>query len=195
MRCFHSYLWGRFCQPVTVAYVASEQTGAQVSRALANAVITFFARTLPCISREFTVRELWTTGLKLSYGAELRPERPDRPAWLWEAGADYFERTTPIALNALAYKIIPGNNKDSYRAIIPGRVRMFCRLAWKIRGLQGKILSVLRLTKASFTFRDGVDYILWKIRRHPLIAMCVLSWRIFLNMTIELAPHHMLIIS
>ena len=30
----------------------------------------------------------------------------------------------------------------------------------------GKLLSVLRLMKASITFANGVDYIAWKIERH-----------------------------
>jgi hypothetical protein len=76
MHCFHSYFWGRFCQPIAMVYIGSEQADTQVNRALANAVITFFTRTIPCIRQEFTVRELWTTGLGLSYAAELRPERP-----------------------------------------------------------------------------------------------------------------------
>ena len=55
------------------------------------------------------------------------------------------------------------------------------------------MLSVLRLVKAVTTFEGGVDYILWKIERHsgvsvevephlrrrPLLAMVVLSWRLY----------------
>jgi hypothetical protein len=49
------------------------------------------------------------------------------------------------------------------------------------------------LLKATLTFEGGVDYILWKIERHsgvtveiepglkrrPLLAMWVLSWRLY----------------
>ena len=37
---------------------------------------------------------------------------------------------------------------------------------WRLRRWQGRILSVLRLTKAAFTFRDCVNYAAWKIERH-----------------------------
>ena len=72
-------------------------------------------------------------------------------------------------------------------------MRFIAGLTWAIRILQGKILSVLRLVKGTLTFDGGVDYILWKIkrhsgvtmeaspflRRHPILAMLVLSWRLY----------------
>jgi len=62
-----------------------------------------------------------------------------------------------------------------------------------LRRIQGKALSLLRLAKAVFTFRGGVDYILWKlerhsgvkieaserVRRHPLIYGWGLAWRLY----------------
>jgi hypothetical protein len=39
-------------------------------------------------------------------------------------------------------------------------------LLWRIRNVLGRLLSILRLFKASFTFKNGVDYIAWKIERH-----------------------------
>jgi hypothetical protein len=62
-----------------------------------------------------------------------------------------------------------------------------------MRIIQGKVLSVLRLIKGTLTFEGGVDYILWKIKRHtgvtvkvgpflkrhPILAMGVLSWRLY----------------
>ena len=35
-----------------------------------------------------------------------------------------------------------------------------------LRRLQGKTLNALRLIKAAFTFKGGLDYAAWKIRRH-----------------------------
>ena len=37
---------------------------------------------------------------------------------------------------------------------------------WRLRRMQGKFLSVARLAKAIFTFENGVDYVLWKVKRH-----------------------------
>jgi hypothetical protein len=52
---------------------------------------------------------------------------------------------------------------------------------------------VLRLLKALFTFKGGIDYVLWKIERHsgvtievaprlrriPLIGIAVIFWRLY----------------
>jgi hypothetical protein len=35
-----------------------------------------------------------------------------------------------------------------------------------MRRVQGKVLSILRLLKASFTFAGGLPYLAWKIERH-----------------------------
>lgn len=37
---------------------------------------------------------------------------------------------------------------------------------WRLRRWQGRILSLLRLGKAVFTFANGVEYAVWKIERH-----------------------------
>ena len=37
---------------------------------------------------------------------------------------------------------------------------------WRLRRWQGRVLSVLRLAKAVFTFNNCVDYAVWKIQRH-----------------------------
>ena len=64
---------------------------------------------------------------------------------------------------------------------------------WWLRRWQGRILSVLRLVKATFTFRDCIDYAAWKIerhtgvsieitprlRRHPVLFGCKVFWRLF----------------
>jgi hypothetical protein len=59
--------------------------------------------------------------------------------------------------------------------------------------LQGKVLSFLRLCKAAITFSGGLDYLLWKIKRHsgvyieptrvqrkyPLVFIWPLLWRLY----------------
>lgn len=195
MSWFHSYLWGRFCQPTALLYTRDDQVTLRVNTALAQAVITFMRRVLPRIQSEFSTRELWATGLGLSYRAELRAERPDKLVRLYEAAGDYYEEITPIALDAVPHptEVIANNGCIRYRACISTQMRFFSRITWGVRRLQGKILSVLRLLKGMTTFDGGVDYILWKIqrhtgvsvdvdarlRRHPLLAMWVLSWRLY----------------
>jgi hypothetical protein len=192
---FHSYLWARFCQPMTVVYARDEEVTKLVNTAFAQAVITFTTRVLPRMQSQFTIRELWQKGLELTYRAEFRPERPDQQVRLFDAASDYFEDISRKAFEALPFQVTAVNNKEIalYSANIPKSMRLIAGLTWAIRILQGKILSVLRLVKGTLTFDGGVDYILWKIkrhsgvtmeaspflRRHPILAMLVLSYRLY----------------
>jgi hypothetical protein len=195
MRWFHSYLWGRFAQPAGILYTRNEQAAEQLQVALAQAVITFITRVLPQVEERFTARELWVKGLSLSYGAELRAEQADNLAHLYDISEKYYEKLTRAAMLAVPFpvEVVTSSTPVYYHARIPARMRQLGRLAWAVRGFQGKVLSVLRLLKGLSTFAGGVDYILWKIerhtgvkeeltprlRRHPLLAVCVLSWRLY----------------
>jgi hypothetical protein len=57
-------------------------------------------------------------------------------------------------------------NPAHYESDIAPRVRRSSHWAWKLRRLQGKGLSLLRLIKSLLTFQGGVDYIVWKLERH-----------------------------
>jgi hypothetical protein len=194
-RWFHSYIWGRFAQPVGLLYARNKQVIQDLQLILAQAVLTFATRVLPQVASPFTARDFWRKGLELSYRAELRAERPDKLARLLEATPDYYEQITRSAMAAVSLPIdmnVDGNTAR-YNARIPKRLRMKSRLDWFVRRMQGKLLSVLRLLKGLLTFRGGVDYILWKIERHsgervevpphleryPLIATCVIFWRLY----------------
>jgi hypothetical protein len=192
---FHSYIWGRFAQPVGLLYARNDQVTRQVQAALARAVLTFIARALPQVPSPFTARDLWRKGLELSYRAELRAERPQKLVRLFEASPDYYEHITREALATLPFPVDIQKTDPAhhYSVPIPGKARRISRLDWMVRSWQGKILSVLRLLKGTLTFRGGVDYILWKIERHsgirveasprlkryPLLAACVILWRLY----------------
>jgi len=194
-RWFHSYLWGRFAQPIGLLYVRNDQVAQQVISALAQAVLTFIARVLPQMPSAFTTPDLWRQGLRLSYRAELRAERPEKLARLFETAPDYYENITRAALELLSIPV-DIQQKDSaylYTTAISDRARRISRLDWMVRFWQGKLLSVFRLLKGLLTFRGGVNYILWKIERHsgvkvevsprlkryPLIATCVIFWKLY----------------
>ena len=194
-RWFHSYLWGRFCQPTALLFARNDQVKQLVQSSLARSVLTFIGRVLPRLESGFNAQQLWQVGLELSYRAELRAERSEKRAHLFDAAPDYYEKITSIAMNDISYSVEMLDNSGilHYRHNISGRARFFSRISWGLRSLQGKLLSVLRLLKAATTFEGGVDYILWKIqrhtgisvdvtpglRRHPLLAMWVLSWQLY----------------
>ena len=49
--------------------------------------------------------------------------------------------------------------------------------SWARRRLEGKLLSVVRLAKASATFAGGADYIAWKINRHAGTDIVLKPWQ------------------
>jgi hypothetical protein len=55
---------------------------------------------------------------------------------------------------------------QDYQAEISSLRRFSNRVGWKIRAVQGKLLSLARLIKALFTFDGGLDYLAWKLERH-----------------------------
>ena len=194
-RWFHSYLWGRFAQPTAILYHRNEAAARLMVKGLAQSVLTFTGRVLPRIPAEFTARQLWGRGLELSYGAELRTERPEKGADLFEAAPPYYADVTRLAMDTGFYPVaaLAGTDPPRYRARISSPARLAGRLAWGLRSWQGKLLSVLRLVKGLTTFEGGIDYILWKVkrhsgvsveveprlRRHPLLGMWVLAWRVY----------------
>ena len=194
-RWFHSYMWGRFAQPTGLLYARSPEVEDRLINALAQAAMTFITRVLPRAAERFSARELWSRGLLLSYRAELRAERPDKVASLYDTSSEHYEQITRAALAEVPFPVEmePDSKPVRYRARIPLRVRRYSRFTWAVRSLQGKLFSILRLFKAWFTFRGGMDYILWKVERHsgvtvevtpqlrrfPLLAVFVLSWRLY----------------
>ena len=195
MRWFHSYLWGRFCQPTGLPYARDDAVAELILKCFGQSVLTFIRRVLPRAGAEFTAQQLWSRGLALSYRAELRSEKPEKRAGLYDAAPQYYEAVTRQAVTALddTIEILDEDGKRLYRQQVSAGRRLAGRWAWKLRFWQGKLLSVMRLLKATLTFEGGVDYILWKIERHsgvtveveprlkrrPLLAMWVLSWRLY----------------
>ncbi len=192
-RWHHSYIWGRFAQPAALLYSRDAAASRRVTESLAQSVVTFASRVVPYITPRFTARDLWIQGLQLSYQSELRSEKADRAGLLYETSADYYDRITQAATVALPYPIEVDSGHKTYLSHIPTLARKLNRLGWHLRHFQGKLLSILRLFKAVFTFRGGFEYILWKIERHsgvsvevsplarryPLLAGWGVFWRLY----------------
>ena len=122
----------------------------RVQAALGQAVMTMLGETLPLLSGGATSRELWPRAFAESYRTELRAEGDDRSRQLHHAFAARYEQITRILAPQLAQS----------------ETEVATRRRWRRRRVLGKLLSVLRLIKASFTFEGGADYLAWKIGRH-----------------------------
>ncbi len=192
---FHSYIWGRFAQPTGILYVRNDRAAEVVHTALAQSVITFMTRTLPLVPEQFGARDVWHLGLLYSYRSELRAERPAKLVRLFDAAPQHYEQMTKAALDLIPYRIdrLTDAEPSRYQAHISARKRFGNRWAWRLLFVQGKILSLLRLLKALFTFKGGIDYVLWKIERHsgvsievaprlrrlPVVGIFVIFWKLY----------------
>jgi hypothetical protein len=183
---FHPYIWGRFTQPITLAYCADDSARQQVLEDLVGAATTFVNRTQPLLAPRFTSADLWCTGLSRSFGCELRAESPQRVRLIYDADRDYYDgiATALLASSALQAQDFANEQTQS---------RWLSRLAWRQRAISGKLLSVIRVLKSAFTFNNGLDYIKWKLERHsgknieipdrvrkyPAIFLWPFFWRLY----------------
>jgi len=188
---FHSYFWARFAQPCEVLYVRDETTRRVLRDAFSRASATFIQRVLPAMGGSFSSSDLWTRGLALTYQCELRTESSNRGESIYEYNPAYYDDLTRLYAreNTTLSNLEPEClylNQSSQLA------RKLSPLAWWLRRVQGKLLSVLRLMKAAFTFNEPLEYLLWKIERHsglyieptrrqlehPLIFAWPLLWKL-----------------
>ncbi|SCY09130.1 hypothetical protein [Nitrosospira sp. Nsp13] len=165
-RWFHPYLWARFAQPSRLLYVRDETIRKHIYTALARAVVTFLKSSLPMLNSSVAnVEAIWVNGLTQTYAAELRPERATRAQQLAQINLDDYTRLTEHAAPALV-GVLEALPDGRYRCLIEVADRRRAQWRWRLRRWQGTVLSVLRLTKAAFTFSDSISYAAWKIERH-----------------------------
>ena len=189
---FHSYFWARFAQPCEALYVRDENTQAVLTDAFNNASSNFVRRVIPAMGDRFSSGELWTRGLSLTYQCELRTENSNRGESIYAYNPAHYDSVTSAF--ARENPILSGSEPaDIFCNQSSGFSRRFSSLSWWLRRVQGKLLSVLRLFKAAFTFNEPLEYLLWKIERHsglyiepsqrqlrhPLIFSWPLIWKLY----------------
>lgn len=175
---FHSYFWARFAQPTVIAWARNDLVRERVESALATALVTLAGEMIPMLPISVDARMFWTSAFRATYACELRAERADRPALLYDTWPSRYRGLHALFITAAAGGRLPAAGT---------------RLRWMARRAVGKLLSVARLIKAAFTFRDGADYIAWKVsrhsgvpivltpwqRRHPVLAGVQMFWRLY----------------
>lgn len=165
-RWFHSYVWARFAQPCRVLEARDEPTLAWVHGTLARSVLTFHAQVLPTLAgEEADAAGVWTRGLMLTYGAELRPEGEARAHWLVERNLADYAPLTAAAAPALA-PLLRDGAPERWLVAATEAERRRSLTRWRLRRWQGKVLSVLRLGKSALIFSNAADYVAFKIERH-----------------------------
>ena len=152
-------VWARFAQPSRLVWSADADAEARAITAVARAAPTLLSAALCAMPNDRPPLELWSEAFRLTYGAELRAEKGDRSASVVASDPDRFERFFGPAMAAA---------RSSGRR---------CGGGWQRRRIEGKLLSVARLAKASATFAGGAEYIAWKINRHAGTTIELSDWQ------------------
>ena len=148
-------VWARFAQPSRLVWSAEDKAEERAIDAVSRAIPTLLGAAMPVGRTSTDPLDVWRQAFALTYSAELRAERAGRSGSVVDADPDRYRRFTKAGLAAAA-------SQDS---------------SWGRRRLEGKLLSVLRLAKASATFAGGPDYIAWKINRHAGTDIVLKPWQ------------------
>lgn len=155
-------VWARFAQPARLVW-QREEAVAPITHAVANASRTLFAYALPMM--EGTAHDplaIYNCGFTLTYGAELRAERAGRAGSVVDHDADRYRGA---GTEILAEGVAPIGD------------RVVAEKAWARFRRRGKMLTLLRLAKASGTYAGGIDYLAWKVNRHAGTAIAIKPWQ------------------
>ncbi|MEO7602350.1 MAG: hypothetical protein ABIS39_03675 [Sphingomicrobium sp.] len=150
-------VWARFAQPSRLVWSADGAARNTAIDAIAWSAPTLLAAAGPRAGEP--ILDLWRRAFALTYSAELRAERKARAGSVVDVDPERYRRFGEPAL-------------VSARAL-----RGTVSTGWLVRRIEGKFLSVARLAKASLTFADGADYIVWKINRHAGTAFALKPWQ------------------
>ena len=127
----------------------------------------------------------------VTYQCELRTESSNRGVSIYDFDPAHYDAVTGSFATENPTLLKPGT-ESNYSNQCGNFARRFSSFSWWVRRIQGKVLSMLRLTKAAFTFNQPLEYLLWKIERHtglyiqpsqrqlkhPLIFAWPLLWKL-----------------
>lgn len=153
-------VFARFAQPARLAWSKNSHAAEAAIDSVAECAPALLARTVPLEPKGTPVLDLWKSAFRHTFAAELRAERGDRSNRIIDADPERFQAVGEAALAHVG----PGNRRSARRW-------------WKRMQRKGKMLSVLRLAKASATFAGGADYIAWKINRHAGTRIELKQWQ------------------
>ncbi len=152
-------VWARFAQPSRLVWAKDEAARDNAIRAVARAAPTLLSAALSSVPNDQPPLDLWRAAFALTYSVELRAEKGSRSQSVVDADPARYLRFFGPAMAAAAV----GGKR--------------CTGSWRRRRIEGKLLSVARLAKASATFAGGAEYIVWKINRHAGTDIRLSDWQ------------------
>ena len=149
-------VWARFAQPSRLVWAKDPAARERAVEAVSRAAPTLLAAAGVVDGEE--PLDWWRRAFALTYSAELRAERNGRAGSVVDVDEHRYERFSVPAMAAMP-------------------VEHARQPSWTVRRVEGKLLSVARLAKASATFAGGADYIAWKINRHAGTDIQLKPWQ------------------
>jgi hypothetical protein len=148
-------VWARFAQPSRLVWSRDRSAAEAAIHAVSRAAPTLLAAA-GRVEGESAL-DWWRRAFSLTYSAELRAERTGRAGSVIDAEIERYERFSPAVIAAIDPAAPSGG--------------------WLRRRIEGKLLSILRLAKASATYAGGAEYIAWKINRHAGTSIELKPWQ------------------
>jgi hypothetical protein len=170
-------VWARFAQPSRLVWAADDAARAKAALAISGAAPTLLNGALAYMAHDDDVLDLWELGFSLTYGAELRAERSDRPASVVEFDPDRYRIFGRAALLHTPIANEMRENGSVHLLADPDGRIMAEKKRWPGLRRRGKLLTVARLGKAAFTYAGGIDYLAWKINRHAGTQIEIKPWQ------------------
>ena len=152
----------RFAQPSRLVWSANDPAQAAVVGTVAQAAPTLLTWTMTGMGTG-SVLDYWHSAFSNTFRAELRAERDDRSGAIIDADPRRYQRFGEAAIQHVS--------QERSGSVEAGR------RWWRRKQRKGKLYSIARLAKASFTFAGGADYIAWKINRHAGTAIELKPWQ------------------
>lgn len=152
-------VWARFAQPSRLAWVRDDWARERVIDAVSRAAPTLLSAAMSKVRNDQPPLDLWRAAFALTYSAELRAEKKERGVSVVDQDPERYLRFFGPAM---------ASARECGRR---------CRGSWERRRVEGKLLSVARLAKASATFAGGAEYIVWKINRHAGTSFELSEWQ------------------
>ena len=141
--------------PEAVAAMGTATIAVRVVAAVARAAPTLLAAA-GAVDGEAPL-DWWRRAFSLTYSVELRAERSGRAQSVVDADAARYDRFSLPAMAAIPAGAASGG--------------------WARRRIEGKLLGIVRLAKASLTYAGGIDYLAWKINRHAGTKIEIKPWQ------------------
>ncbi len=148
-------VWARFAQPSRLVWAVDDTAAERAVAAVSRAAPTLLAAAGGRDGED--PLDWWRRAFALTYSVELRAERASRAQSVVDADPDRYRRFSGPAIAGVP-------------AGAPGG-------GWTRRRVEGKLLSVARLAKASLTYAGGIDYLAWKINRHAGTKIEIKPWQ------------------